>query len=528
MTGLTIMNLSLKNEKTAIRAQGVVTRKSMHTMVGVIYHRLTFLTIGTVIAATRQYVDKVYLIANGDDPRVIAIAHALDVEVIDKAATPYVKLFRDILSRDNSDILIALYGDGTHDTGRIPELVDSIHGGFDAVISPAREHEHGINEIVFYLNNKRLKSDNTGIIACSSKCFDHLKADFVMDVRHNLPGQFISKLEMAGLNVKHLRAASDNNQDLFSLYRIAVVVPAFNEEALIAETLQGIPGYIHRIYAIDDASQDRTWDIIKSMDDPRIVPIRHEKNKGVGAVIVTGYRKALEDNMDIVAVMAGDNQMDPGQLPRLLMPIIRGRADYTKGNRLISKDFRKGMSKWRSFGNFLLTMLTKIASGDWQIMDPQNGYTAISRQALEALDLDSVYTYYGYCNDLLIKLNAYGMRAMDIIMPSRYGQERSKILYSKYILKVSPMLFRGFLWRLKTKYILLDFNPLVLFYAVSMIMVPFGVLFCIWILLQKVLGYPVSQNFPLLAAFITLIGMQFLMFAMLFDMQADKSRSEIN
>ena len=492
--------------------------------IAIIYHRLNYLTIGSIIAVTRKYVDKVFVIVNGDDPRIKPLVISLGAEVIEKNEIPYIKIFRSLTFEYGADILVALYGDGSHNPDMIPGLIDGINGGYDAAIGPSSyEFNYGMNEIILYLNNKMPKAKHTGIIACSSSCFDKLRYDFLFDVNSDIARQFLSKIESAGLKVKHLELNEDMDYDLFSLYKIAVVVPAYNEEALIGDTLKGIPKYVYRVYVIDDGSKDHTWDAISSFNDSRIVPIRHETNKGVGAAIITGYKRALEDGMDIVAVMAGDHQMDPEQLPRLLMPIIEGRAEYAKGNRLINNEFRKGMSKWRSFGNFLLTMLTKIASGYWHIMDPQNGYTAISRQALEAMDLDSVYTYYGYCNDLLIKLNTYGMRTIDIAMPSRYGQEKSKIKYSRYIRKVSPMLFRGFLWRLKTKYILLDFNPLVLFYAASMIMLPFGVLFGVWIVIEKIVHNSVSPNFPLLDVFIILIGLQFLMFAMLFDMQVDKS-----
>src|SRR5660397_231702 len=118
------------------------------------------------------------------------------------------------------------------------------------------------------------------------------------------------------------------------------------------------------------------------------------------------------------------------------------------------------MSVWRSAGNAMLTLITKIGCGYWHIVDPQNGYTAISRNALEVMDLDAIFPYYGYCNDMLIKLNTFQMRVMDVVMPARYGMEKSKIKYSKYIMKVAPMIFRGFLWRLKTKYVILDFHPL--------------------------------------------------------------------
>jgi glycosyltransferase involved in cell wall biosynthesis len=328
------------------------------------------------------------------------------------------------------------------------------------------------------------------------------------------------------LRIKYFNFDEDTNFGLLNLYKIGVVVPAYNEELLIQETISGIPQYVKKIYIIDDGSKDRTPDIIRQMNDPRIVFVRHEKNKGVGAAIITGYKLGLKDDMDILAVMAGDNQMDPVHLPRLLMPIIDGKADYTKGNRLISKDFRSGMSNWRFAGNAILTLITKIGCGYWHIMDPQNGYTAISRNALEIMDLDSIYPYYGYCNDLLIKLNTFEMRVMDVVMPARYGREKSKIKYSSYIRRVAPMIFRGFLWRLKTKYIILDFHPLVFFYLASMVLVPVGVIFSAWILVEKLYHNEVSQNFPLLAVFITLMGIQLLLFAMLFDMQADKSRSD--
>lgn len=332
------------------------------------------------------------------------------------------------------------------------------------------------------------------------------------------------RAEENNLKIKYLNFEERNLNSLMEIYNIGIVVPAYNEEKFIEKTIGGIPKYVKKIYVIDDASTDRTPEIIKRTKDSRVLYVRHDKNSGVGSAIVTGYNLALQDGMDIVAVMAGDNQMDPEQLPNLLKPIIENNADYSKGNRLISKEFRQGMSGWRSFGNALLTMITKIGSGYWNIMDPQNGYTAISRRALEAIDLASIYPYYGYCNDILIKLNTIGMKVEDVAIPARYGDERSKIKYSKYIIKVSPMIFKGFLWRLKTKYMIMDFHPLVFFYFASGILLPSGGLLILWILFQKLYHNPISPNFPLLAVFITLIGIQLLLFAMLFDMQADRNR----
>jgi hypothetical protein len=226
------------------------------------------------------------------------------------------------------------------------------------------------------------------------------------------------------LKVAGARSGSAAAEPRYRGKRIAVVVPAYNEEELIGEVLDGIPDYVAKVYAVNDGSSDMTGAIIEDYAhrDPRIVAIHHNPNRGVGAAITTGYLQAVEDGMDIAAVMAGDNQMDPAYLPALLDPIVEGRADYTKGNRLINEAYRKGMSPWRSFGNSLLTFLTKIASGYWQMMDPQNGYTAISVKALAELPLDSVYQGYGYCNNLLVWLNIHNMTVRDVAIPARYGR----------------------------------------------------------------------------------------------------------
>jgi len=312
---------------------------------------------------------------------------------------------------------------------------------------------------------------------------------------------------------------------MYKNHKIAVVVPAYNEEKLIGETLSSIPEYVDKVYAVDDGSTDRTFEIVQEFakKDSRIVCIKHEKNRGPGAAIVTGYKRALQDKMDIVAVMAGDNQMDPAYLPDLLEPIIEGRADYAKGNRLLNPEYRRGMSRWRFFGNSILTFLTKIASGYWQVVDPQNGYTAISRRALERIDLDSIYPWYGYPNDILVKLNVYGFRIVDVPHPARYGREKSKIKYGKYILKVSWLLLRDFFWRLKMKYILLSFHPLVLFYLFGIVFTSLGVFIGLHTLYYKfVLGGPLFVR-GVLSMLLFMVGLQFLSFAMLFDMQMNNS-----
>jgi len=199
-------------------------------------------------------------------------------------------------------------------------------------------------ENVLFLNKKKPYDTKTGFLAISAVSLNKMN---ITDLNGSYIKKILSHAEKNNLKVKYLNFEEELNFNQLNDFNIGVVVPAYNEEQLIEETINGIPKYVKKIYLIDDCSTDNTPEIVKRMTDPRIVPVRHDKNRGVGAAIVTGYKLALEDEMDIVAVMAGDNQMDPEQLPRLLLPIIEGKADYTKGNRLISNDFWYGMSKWR-------------------------------------------------------------------------------------------------------------------------------------------------------------------------------------
>ena len=180
---------------------------------------------------------------------------------------------------------------------------------------------------------------------------------------------------------------------MYKEHKIGVVILAYNEGNHIKDTIETLPEFVDKIYVIDDGSADKTAEIVKTLTDKRIYLLQHEVNKGPGAALVTGYKTALKEEMDVIVKMDVDNQMDPEQLPNLLGPIIEGKADYTKRNRLLSPEYKSGMTKWRFFGNSILTFLTKIGSGYWQMMDPQNGYTVTSRSVLERISLDSIYPY---------------------------------------------------------------------------------------------------------------------------------------
>ena len=305
--------------------------------------------------------------------------------------------------------------------------------------------------------------------------------------------------------------------------RVAVVVPAHDEEELIGATLAGIPEFVDRIYVVDDGSRDATAVRARAGGDPRVEIVSHDRNRGVGAAIVTGYERAAADGFDVVCVMAADNQMDPADLERLTLPIARDELDYAKANRLVTGEAWTLIPRTRYLGNAVLSMLTKIASGYWHIADSQSGYTALSKRMLDELDLDRVYTGYGFPNDFLVHLNVWNARVRDF--PSRpiYGVgERSGIRYRKVVPRISWLLVKGFFWRLREKYVIRDFHPLVFFYAFGFLATLVGlVLGCVEIG-YRAAGYDVSVGTVVLIALLLISGSQFTLFAMWFDMESNK------
>jgi glycosyltransferase involved in cell wall biosynthesis len=305
--------------------------------------------------------------------------------------------------------------------------------------------------------------------------------------------------------------------------RVAVVVPAHDEEQLIATTLGGIPGFVDRIIVVDDGSGDATSERVRAFGDTRIELVVHERNRGVGAAIVTGYKRALEEELDVVCVMAGDNQMDPEDLEALVRPVARGEVDYAKANRLFTGQAWELIPRTRYLGNAVLSMLTKIASGYWHVADSQSGYTAIGKDTLRLLDLDRVYTYYGFPNDLLVHLNIVNARVRDF--PSRpvYGVgERSGIRYHKVAPRISWLLIKAFFWRLREKYVIRDFHPLVFFYTFGFLSTLAGLVLGIVEIAYRIAGNAVSVGTVVLIALLLISGSQFTLFAMWFDMESNK------
>lgn len=208
--------------------------------------------------------------------------------------------------------------------------------------------------------------------------------------------------------------------------RVAIVVPAFREARLIGRTLTAMPPYADIILVVDDASDDETSAAALAVGDPRVRVIRHDVNRGVGAAISTGYAEAFLAGADVAVVMAGDAQMDPADLPALLDPVVRGDADYTKGNRLAFPGVRSRMPFARYIGNHALSLMTRLVTG-LDVTDSQCGYTAITREAAARLPLERLWPRYGYPNDLLGELALAGLRSVDVVVRPIYADEISGI-----------------------------------------------------------------------------------------------------
>jgi glycosyltransferase involved in cell wall biosynthesis len=309
---------------------------------------------------------------------------------------------------------------------------------------------------------------------------------------------------------------------VFDDKKVAVVVPAFNEEGLVGSTVSTIPSFVDKIYVVDDGSTDATVERAEGADE-RVEVIPHEKNEGVGAAIVTGYRRAAADEYDITCVMAADGQMDPDDLEMLVRAVASNECDYAKANRLFTGQAWQLIPKTRYLGNAVLSLLTKIASGYWHVADSQSGYTATNLETIRMVDLERVYRRYGFPNDLLVHLNVWNRRVRDY--PSRpiYGVgERSGIRLRKVIPRISWLLLKGFFWRMGQKYVIRDFHPLILFYMLGILLFGVGLLLGIVEVALRFAGNPITSATIVLVALLVISGLQLLLFAMWFDMESNK------
>lgn len=311
---------------------------------------------------------------------------------------------------------------------------------------------------------------------------------------------------------------------MYKNHSVAVVVPAYNEESQIESTLKGMPAYVDAILVVDDGSTDKTADAVSELaaKDGRVALIQMTKNSGKGSAVARGCREAVDRQYEIVALMDGDNQMPGEYLSCLLDALLDDGFDAAKGNRFISSaEALSSMPGYRLFGNILLTMATKIASGYWSVFDSQNGYWAIRTRTLSRLDLSRLARGYDLESSLLVNLNIIGARLADVPIPARYGDEKSKIRIWRHLPSILVTLFAGFWQRIYQRYVLRNFHPVALFFFSGLLLTLWGVLFGMFVAIES-LGTPAaSTGTVMLAVLPFLMGFQLLLAALVLDILSE-------
>ena len=301
---------------------------------------------------------------------------------------------------------------------------------------------------------------------------------------------------------------------------LAVVIPAYNAALTIAALVDRVPSYVDWIIIVNDASRDNTQKVVEKIKNPRVFLINHEKNQGVGGAMVTGFKRALDLNADLIAKLDADGQMDPRYLDRFALTAIRYQCDYVKANRFGHIEALPAMPGIRLAGNLLLTFLTKWASGYWNIFDPQNGYVMITRRMIKRLDFTKIDRSYFFENSMLINLNILRAQIGEIYIPAQYGEEISSMRLGRIIKDFPGKLILGYLYRIYQKYIFRSLSPFIFLFTFGILTSLWG---CVWggIAWWKsyLTGTPATTGTVILALLPLLLGWTALLQAFILDIQ---------
>jgi dolichol-phosphate mannosyltransferase len=303
---------------------------------------------------------------------------------------------------------------------------------------------------------------------------------------------------------------------------VAVVIPAYNVMNQIKKTISGIPKFVDFIVIVDDCSKDNTSKIVQEIDDKKVTLVRNSRNQGVGGATVVGFRQALALEADIFVKVDGDDQMDTSKMEELIQPLFN-KCDYSKANRFIHTNKLRQMPKLRLVGNFVLTFLTKVASGYWNVFDPQNGYFAITREILEKLELEQLHKRYFFENDMLVNLNIQSAKVCDVSIPARYGDEISSLRITMVLCTFPFLLTTRFLRRIYLRYILKDFSVIGMFYMVGFFMILFGGGFGLYHWVKSLAtGIVATTGTVMVAVLPIVLGFQLFLQAMVIEIQEGK------
>lgn len=300
----------------------------------------------------------------------------------------------------------------------------------------------------------------------------------------------------------------------FESYKIAIIIPAYRVEQDIENVLSGLPDYIKHIIVVDDASPDSTSKVITALSssDKRLILIQHSHNQGVGGAMISGFQKALELGVQIVVKLDGDGQMDATYIPALIMPLIQGKADYTKGNRFRDFISLQKMPLIRRVGNLGLSFLTKAATGYWNIFDPTNGFFAIRTEVLAQLPLEKIDRRYFFETSMLANLYLLNAFVLDVPIPARYGNEKSHLSIYRALFEFPYKLLITFLRRVLLKYYIYDFSILSLYLLTGFPLLLFGLIFGItkWIQYAQI-GVAAPTGTVMLPTLSLILGIQIML-----------------
>ena len=307
------------------------------------------------------------------------------------------------------------------------------------------------------------------------------------------------------------------------LSEVAVVIPAYNVVSQILQVLDRIPKEITKVFVVDDACPQGSGLLVKAkFKSPRVIVIQHETNQGVGGAMITGYRAALEQSdKSIIVKMDGDGQMDSSLIGKLIGPIVRGQADYTKGNRFDSIEDLEQMPKIRILGNAALSLFSKISSGYWNITDPTNGFTAIHRDVLEKIKLDKVRKTFFFESDMLFRLSLTRAVVQDVPIPARYGNEKSNLKISKVLGEFPKRYLANFGKRVIYQYYLREWSAASIELPLGLLLFTFGAVSGVvnWLQASEA-GVPATAGQVMIAALPLIVGSQLLLAFVNFDISS--------
>jgi dolichol-phosphate mannosyltransferase len=310
-------------------------------------------------------------------------------------------------------------------------------------------------------------------------------------------------------------------------YHIAVVIPAYRVAESIGSVIDAIPGYVRTIVVVDDASPDGVSDRVRQLQNPRVVLVRHDVNSGVGGAVLTGIDEAIRHGAEVCVKVDGDGQMDPSLIAGFCRPIIRGEADYVKGNRFTIGGSTKQMPFVRKLGNLGLSFLLKMASGYWRIFDPTNGYVAIRREAFEALNREWIARDYFFESSMLIALHTIGVVVRDLPLKARYQGESSSLNPWRILRQFPSRLMRCYVRRMWFEYFQYDFGmaSLLMLTGIPLLLLGFVLGAYYWCRSIQT-GVPATGGQVMLSALPVLAAIQMLIQAMAFDMASVRTASQ--